>query len=85
MFKKLKLLGNCDFNHLFEEAATIYVVLVHDGVEHHLEYKTALYSHKGNQIRVCRIEEDIMQKVKPHIKAALVLMDTKSGKNTDPC
>lgn len=43
------------------------------------------YSHKGKQIRVCQIEEDIMQKVKPHIKAALVLMDTNSGKNTDPC
>lgn len=87
LFKKLKLSGNCYFNHLFEEAATIYVVLVHDGVEHHLKYTntTALYSHKGNQIRVCQIEEDIMQKVKPHMKAALVLMDTNSGKNTDPC
>lgn len=38
LFKKLKLSGNCYFNHLFEEAATIYVVLVHDGIEHHLKY-----------------------------------------------
>lgn len=63
MFKKLKLSGNCDFNHLFEEAATIYVVLVHDGVEHHLKYTTALYSHNGNQIRVGQIEEDIINKI----------------------